>query len=157
MTRSRKGSQQTEGEGVPDAAIQGLVNTEVAGVREEIRSEMNTLLAEFEKKLLDQLKNATEQMSGQPNEAAIRELVAEAYRQENTSPAESGGSLTGTGSKGSRGLFPTIEMAKKERQRLIGHLDRCVLIARECPLSLAAAILKKASQSGQLHQRSHVE
>ena len=129
MVRSRRGSQQTEGEEVPDSAAQGLVNMELAGVKEEIRSEMSTLLAQLEKKLLDQLKNATEQMSGQPNEAAIRELVAEACREENSCPSESGGSQTGTSLKGSRGLFPTIEIAKKEKQRLIGYIDRCVQLA----------------------------
>lgn len=125
MARSTtRGRQHAAEEEATASNLQGPVNTEIAGFKEEIRSEMTTLLAELEKKLLDQLKSATDQMSGQPDEAAIRELVAEACKEESATLGESGGSHCE--SKGSRGIFPTIEMAKRERQRLVGYIDRYV-------------------------------
>ena len=76
----RRGSQQAEEEDRSQSVVQGLVSTEIAGVREEIRSEMSALLEQLEKKILDQLKSATDQLSAQPNKAVIKELVAEACR-----------------------------------------------------------------------------
>ena len=121
----RRGSQQAEEEDRSQSVVQGLVSTEIAGVREEIRSEMSALLEQLEKKMLDQLKSATDQLSAQPNKAVIKDLVAEACREESASLAEQGpsGSQTAAGNKGSRGIFPTVEIAKKEQQRLIAYVD----------------------------------